>query len=176
MKCEKNMKWNQKIVSLLLVFAILYGITSEIDFSNFFRSITTSAATLNVTSNWNEKRASLDWCDENNNPTEKMWAETATPTTWIDPRASNAAEQKSSLTSVGLRIDSVVTYEDDSISNGVFSGTRSEDIEDPGSNKTYLSKKFTPQAYDRMTDSVHPEDFYLYYTIEYNNALDGDYR
>ena len=138
----------RKIISFILAWLIIFNYC-DLSFLNGIINVKNAEAaeTLNVANLWAEKRDSLGWIDENNVPQTAMWADTtAMETIWID--ADKAGVGTAAFAeSVGLPIDEVITEAGASVSSYAY---------DPD-----------------ITDEDIPM---LYYTIAYDEVLDGYYR
>lgn len=62
----------KKIVSVFICLIFIIEVVC-LNIPVSFNNVTVSAATLDVSNLWADKRDSLGWCDENNVPTSKMW-------------------------------------------------------------------------------------------------------
>lgn len=139
----------QKIISFILAWLIIFNYC-DLNFINIIVNLNDVMAeeTLNPTALWANKMDSLGWINENNEPQAKMWADTTKiKAAWIN--AENAGVGKaSSATSIGLPINDVVVSES--------------------------AMAVSDYAYD--PDMATEDIPTLYYTLEYDEVLNGYYR
>ncbi|GEM_PF-2724238 len=139
----------QKIVSFVLAWLIIFNYC-DLSFLNAIINLKNAEAaeTLNPSALWAEKMNSLGWIDENNEPQANMWADTTViNTAWINTEIAGVGNA-STATSIGLPISDVAVSESAvAVSNYAY---------DP----------------DMATEDIPT----LYYTLEYDEVLNGYYR
>lgn len=137
----------QKIISFVLAWLIIFNYC-DLRFLNGLINLKAAdaAENLDVSALWSEKRDSLGWIDSNNVPQDAMWADTTVMKTAWIDADKAGIGTAASSSAIGLPVDAVVTEAGASVSS---------------------------YAYD--PDSVDTEEA-PYYTIEYDEALEGYYR